>query len=137
LNSTVDYFTVIAGINNCATLQVVRWLWDCRVRVKLKNLEGFTALDIAQGQTQVENQEMRNMLCRAFGSTASSLPLIPSLEDYLRSPLSIYEKFCVFFLRQRTKLSNDFRNMLLVVAVLLVTIAYQAILSPPRRILAR
>jgi hypothetical protein len=131
LNSTVDYFTVIAGINNCAPLQVVRWLWDCRVRVKLKNLEGFTALDIAQGQTQVENQEMRNMLCRAFGSTASSLPLIPSLEDYLRSPLPIYEKFGVFFLRQRTKLSNDFRNMLLVVAVLLVTIAYQAILSPP------
>jgi hypothetical protein len=33
---------------------------DCRVLVNLKNLEGFTTLDIVQGQTQVDNQEMRN-----------------------------------------------------------------------------
>jgi len=131
LNSTVDYFTVIAGINNCAPLQVVRRLLDCRVPVNRKNLEGFTALDIAQGQTQVENQEIRDMLCRAFSSTASSLPWFPYLSDYLRSPLPIYEKFVVRFLRQRTLLPNDFRNMVLVVAVLLVTIAYQAILSTP------
>jgi hypothetical protein len=82
-------------------------------------------------QTQVDNQEMRNMLCRAGAKNASSLPKFASRADYFRSPVTLFDKLCVLFLRQRTLLSNDFRNMLLVVAVLLVTVTYQAALSPP------
>jgi len=104
---------------------------DCRVPVNLKNLEGFTALDIAQGQTQVDNQGVRNMLRRAGAFSASSLPKIASFADYLRSPVPVNEKLFICFFRQRTLMSNDMRNMLLVVAVLLVTVAYQAVLSPP------
>jgi hypothetical protein len=104
---------------------------DCRVPVNLKNSEGFTALDIAQGQTQVDNQGVRNMLRRAGALSASSLPKTASFADYLRSPVPINEKLFICFFRQRTLMSNDMRNMLLVVAVLLVTVAYQAVLSPP------
>jgi hypothetical protein len=40
-------------------------------------------------------------------------------------------KFFIYFFREKMLMSNDMRNMLLVVSVLLVTIAYQAVLSPP------
>jgi hypothetical protein len=109
----------------------MRWLLDCRVLVNLKNLEGFTALDIVEEQTQVDNQEMRKMLCRAGALSTSSLPKVASFADYLRSPIPINEKLYICFFRQRMLMSNDMRNMLLVVAVLLVTVAYQAVLSPP------
>jgi len=113
-------------------IEVVRWLLDCRgVHVNAKNSEGFTALDIVQGQTQVDNQEMRNMLCRAGAKSTSSRPKSVSFEDYLRSPIPINEKLYIRFIRQRMLISNDMRNILLVVAVLLVTVAYQAVLSPP------
>ncbi|XP_059441802.1 ankyrin repeat-containing protein BDA1-like [Corylus avellana] len=98
---------------------------------QLQNSEGFTALDM------VDNQEMRNMLCRARAKSASSLPTIVSWADYFRSPVTINEKLYRWFLCGKTLLSNDMRNMLLVVAVLLVTIAYQAVLSPPGGFWAR
>ncbi|XP_059441801.1 ankyrin repeat-containing protein BDA1-like [Corylus avellana] len=111
-------------------LQVVRWLlaqgWRTRrYLVKAKNSEGFTALDM------VDNQEMRNMLCRARAKHASSLPKVASWADYFISPVTINEKLFVCFFRGKMQMSNDMRNMLLVVSVLLVTIAYQAVLSPP------
>ena len=104
---------------------------DCRVLVNLKNIEGLTVLDIVEEQTQVDNQEMRKMLCRAGALSASSLPKVASFANYLRSPIPISEKLYICFFRQRMLMSNDMRNMLLVVAVLLVTVAYQAVLSPP------
>ncbi|XP_059441797.1 ankyrin repeat-containing protein BDA1-like [Corylus avellana] len=90
-----------------------------------KNSEGFTALDM------VDNQEMRNMLCRAKAKHASSLPKVASWTDYFISPVTINEKLFVCFFRGKMQMSNDMRNMLLVVSVLLVTIAYQAVLRPP------
>jgi hypothetical protein len=117
----------------------VKWLLN-RVRfdkyvdldINAKNSEGTsTALDIAvDRQTQVNNQEMRNMLCRAGAKRASSLPMSSS-KDYFRSRIAFTEKVLIFFFRGKTAFSNDMRNMLLVVAVLLVTVAYQAVLSPP------
>jgi hypothetical protein len=113
-------------------VQVVRWLLDCGgFRVNLRNSEGLTALDILQRQTQVDNQEMRNMLCRAGAKNAASLRVSESFEAYLISPIPTNERVFVRFFRQRTMLSNDFRNIVLVVAILLVTVAYQAIISPP------
>jgi hypothetical protein len=112
---------------------VVKWLLNGRgLSVNGKNLEGsLTALDIAvDRQTQVDNQELRNMLCRAGAKRASSRPKF-SWEDYFRSPITINEKLFVRFFRGRMLRSNDMRNMLLVVSVLLVTIAYQVVLSPP------
>ncbi|KAC0356738.1 hypothetical protein FH972_027097 [Carpinus fangiana] len=111
---------------------VVEWLLDCRkLFVNARDGSNLTALDIAvDRQTQVDNQEMRNMLCRAGAKHASSLPKF-SWADYFRSPIPINEKLFIYFFRERMLMSNDMRNMLLVVSVLLVTIAYQAVLSPP------
>ncbi|XP_059441868.1 ankyrin repeat-containing protein BDA1-like [Corylus avellana] len=47
--------------------RVVRWLLDARVDTNATNLAGFTALDILQGKTQIDNNKIRDML-------TSSLP---------------------------------------------------------------
>ncbi|XP_059444292.1 uncharacterized protein LOC132176176 [Corylus avellana] len=47
--------------------QVVRWLLNARIDTNATNLAGFTALDILEEQTQIDNNEIRDML-------ASSLP---------------------------------------------------------------
>ena len=112
----------------------MKWLLNGRgLFVNKKDSEGTsTALDIAvDRQTQVDNQEMRKMLCRAGAKRASSLPKVASWAYYFRSPVPIHEKIFVSFFRGKMLMSNDMRNMLLVVSVLLVTIAYQTILSPP------
>ena len=117
----------------------MRWLLDrgrlekhLDLDINAKNSGGTsTALDIAMDrQTQVDNQVMRNMLCRAGAKRASSLPKSSS-EDYFRSPITFTEKLIIIFYRGKMVFSNDMRNMLLVVAVLLVTVAYQAVLGPP------
>jgi hypothetical protein len=73
---------------------------------------------------------MRKMLCRAGAKCASSLPKF-SWADYFRSTIPVNERLFIYFFRGKMLMSNDMRNMLLVVAVLLVTIAYQVVLSPP------
>ena len=90
----------------------------------------------------VDNQEMRNMLWRhAEEKRASSIPKlffykssplkVDSWADYFISPVTINERFFIRFFREKMLMSIEMRNMLLVVSVLLVTIAYQAVLSPP------
>lgn len=115
-------------------MQVVRWLLNRGVDVNSKNLQDFTVLDILQRGTQRPvAEEIKNMLCNAArASSGSCLPRdVASLADYLRSPVAIDEKFYIFFLRQKTKITEGVRNALLVVAVLLVTVCYQAAVSPP------
>ena len=105
------------------------------VNINEKNLEGKTALDILEGQRRqgVDNSEMRVILARAGALTASSLPTVtPSHEHYLRLPGSCERKKIIYIGNQVMKRKIDEkRNALLVVAALLVTVTYQAILSPP------
>jgi hypothetical protein len=98
------------------------------VDINFKNLEGKTAWDILEGQTQVDNTEMRVMLRRAGASTGSSLSTVTTYEDYLRLP-----KFRSLERRARevANFSDGKRNALLVIAALFVTVTYQAVLSPP------
>ena len=76
---------------------------------------------------------MRAILDRAGALTASSLPTVTSShEHYLRLPGSCERKKIIFIGNQvRKRISDEKRNALLVVAALLVTVTYQAILSPP------
>ncbi|KAM3693092.1 hypothetical protein ACJW31_08G139200 [Castanea mollissima] len=98
--------------------------------VNEKNLEDKTALDIWERQrTQgVDNSEMRYILDGAGALTASSLVTVtPPHAHYLGLPVpevATPEKVV-------KELSDEKRNALLVVAALLVTVSYQAILSPP------
>ena len=105
------------------------------VDVNHKNLEGETAWDILQqGQTQVQNGEIRNMLRRVKAKSGSSLSTIKfnRYEKYQRLPVSSCFQFLkTDFKREISKLSEERRSLLLVVAVLLVTVSYQAVLSPP------
>ncbi|GLT66405.1 hypothetical protein SLA2020_387700 [Shorea laevis] len=74
---------------------------------------------------QGDNQPIKDMLCR------TRIPRVESLADYLKSPVKFEEKIYILFLRQKTKITNDTRNILLVVAALLVTITFQIAVNPP------
>ena len=107
--------------------------WSSRfVVVNHKNIEGKTAWDILQVQTQeVDNKEIRVMLRRAGAGSGVSLSRFKwHPMEWLSIPnpstlSSLYNK------SELRSLSEEKRSMLLVVAVLLVTISFQAVLSPP------
>ena len=94
-----------------------------------KNLEDKTALDILERQrTQgVDNSEMRVILDGAGALTASSLLTVTSPHAHYLSEVATPEAETVV----KEPLSDEKRNALLVVAALLITVTYQAILSPP------
>ena len=105
------------------------------VNINEKNLEGKTALDILEGQRRqgVDNSEMRVILGSDGALTASSLPTVTSsYAHYLRLP-GIYEFRKKIFIRNRrmNSISDEKRNALLVVAALLVTVTFQAAITPP------
>ncbi|XP_059441855.1 ankyrin repeat-containing protein BDA1-like [Corylus avellana] len=106
--------------------------FPCKVDISAKNIRGYTASDILQGNTpDKQNQQIKYMLRCAKRFSIFHLSRVESFADYLKSPVQIDEKMYIFFLRQRTKMTNDTRNILLVVAALLVTVTFQATLSPP------
>lgn len=54
-----------------------------------------------------------------------------ALLKFLSSPFSIYENYYVFMFRQNMDINYDTRNMLLVVAALVVIVTYQVVMRPP------
>ena len=98
--------------------------------INVKNLEGKTARDILQEQTQV-NRRIEVLLRLAGAKRASSLPKVTSYADYLRPKVSLPEKLRIQRSRDKWSISEEKRNALLVVATLLITVTYQGILSPP------
>uniref|UniRef100_A0A2N9FU08 PGG domain-containing protein n=1 Tax=Fagus sylvatica TaxID=28930 RepID=A0A2N9FU08_FAGSY len=102
------------------------------VRVDVKNLEGKTAWDILQGQTKVDNGEIRGILCRARGIIASRLPTIAFCAYNITwTKFLVLERFRTGYARRKMALSMEKRIEHLVIAVLLLTVSYQAILGPP------
>ena len=104
------------------------------VNINDKNLESKTALDILQEQPQeVDNSEMRVILDRAGASTTSSLPTVTSSYAHdLRMPVTCERaKILTTGNQVMNKITVERRNALLVVAALLVTVTYQAALTPP------
>ncbi|CAB4309873.1 unnamed protein product [Prunus armeniaca] len=101
-----------------------------RVDLNVKNLEGLTALDISL-QGPVNNTEMINLLCRNGALEASSLPRVSSLADSLRKEMSLTEKWILQNHLSKCCMPNEKRNALLVIAVLIATATFQAVLNPP------
>ncbi|CAL5441693.1 unnamed protein product [Camellia sinensis] len=102
-----------------------------------KNLEGQTALDIA---TTVVNpgeaeREIKKALVRAGASKSTSLPKDCSFAEFLMSPQWIIEDFTQKWFYQLRELTMETRNAILIVAVLIATATFQAILSPPGGVL--
>ncbi|KAK9999784.1 hypothetical protein SO802_019387 [Lithocarpus litseifolius] len=112
--------------------QAVSHLLACGERfayLNEKNLEGKTALDILLEQPH--NSEMRAILDSAGALTASSLPTVTSsYAHYLMLPKN-YERVKILIERQLEEMTDDRRSALLVVAALLVTVTYQAVITPP------
>ena len=105
------------------------------VNINEKNLEGKTALDILEGQRRqgVDNSEMGVILESAGALTASSLPTVTSsYAHYLRMP-GICEVAKLTFMNDKVmrSISDEKRNAFLVVVALLVTVTYQAAITPP------
>ena len=99
------------------------------VNINAKNLEGKTALDILEGQRRqgVDNSEMGVILESAGALTASSLLTVTSPHAHYLSEVATPEAETVV----KEPLSDEKRNALLVVAALLVTVTYQAAITPP------
>ncbi|XP_050270808.1 ankyrin repeat-containing protein BDA1-like [Quercus robur] len=113
-------------------LQAVRrLLLYSGVNTFAKNSEGKTAGDILAQQNQIENREIKVMLRCVGALRAPSLPKVTFYARNLWSMFSSLEKTRMHCIGEWTQISDDRRNMLLVVATLLMTVTYQGVLSPP------
>lgn len=96
-----------------------------------KNLDGLMALDIA---ARPESEREIEVILRCAGALeSSSSPTDYSLAGFLKSPERMIEKIIkkIFDMRDFFSISMETRNVILVVAVLVATTTFQAILSPP------
>ncbi|GFS42291.1 hypothetical protein Acr_00g0079090 [Actinidia rufa] len=99
-----------------------------------KNWKGDTALDIAMGlQPGDAKITIENILRSAGASQSSSLAHDHdfSFADFLKSREKFPEIVFRLIFQMRRNLSMEMRNIVLVVAVLIATATFQAVLSPP------
>ncbi|XP_040987740.1 ankyrin repeat-containing protein BDA1-like [Juglans microcarpa x Juglans regia] len=122
--------------------EVVRCFMNCiSVDMNIKNSANQTALEILEQMHGANNyrETIKDMIHRPkiflslfqYLFPYPSLPGVAQLRTFLSSRFSISENYYIFMFRQNMEVSNDTRNMLLVVATLVVTVTYQAALSPP------
>lgn len=106
--------------------KAVRLLLDSGVDINAKNLMGDTAGDILVKRQGVEysrsSMEISEMLQRAE---------VTKRARYLRSIVLTLEERRLLHVDKWAKISDDRRNVILVVATLLMTVTYQGLLSPP------
>ncbi|KAM3322162.1 hypothetical protein P3S67_003313 [Capsicum chacoense] len=124
--------TVLHTAVSTNQLQIVKLLIKSMKNINEKNSKGSTALDIAMRLTPAEQRrDMKRVLLSSGVSTASSLENDIVLADFLGSRETISEKFVKYDVNLRKRLSNDVRNTLLVLAILIATATNQAVISPP------
>ncbi|KAL4601351.1 hypothetical protein ACB092_11G266900 [Castanea dentata] len=103
--------------------------WGKRfVNVNSKNLEDKTAWDILRE----DNREIKVMLLSAGAKPGSSLSTLHRHPDLNRLLTSLSRIGHILILRREIrKFTKEWSSMLLVVAALLVTLSFQAVLTPP------
>ena len=108
-------------------MQAVRELLNCGDNLNARNLEGRTAQDMLQEQTQVNNSVIRDLLICCGALSCSLRPGI------LRKTGLFFERLRLLIksAHEGSRILNDDRNALLVVAALLITITYQVVITPP------
>ncbi|EXC26794.1 Ankyrin repeat-containing protein [Morus notabilis] len=120
--------------------EVVRVLIDNHVDLNIKNSESLTPLEIlesddSQSQSQVNNPEAREAikerLRRARASKFLSFFRWKSSKCYLPPTVNLLERWYIDITRGKNGLAEESRNMLLVGLVLIATVGYQCVLSPP------
>ncbi|RID45854.1 hypothetical protein BRARA_I02549 [Brassica rapa] len=125
-------FHIAASINQTEVMKLLRGT----VKVKAKNLDGKTAMDILQTHQTPYFPEARRLLHSVKERILCRSTM--TLAGYLSKNLSFIEKrnnllgMSNFSLtRERSVSGSDRRDAILVVAILIVTATYQAGLSPP------
>ncbi|KAL7167061.1 hypothetical protein ACSBR2_037682 [Camellia fascicularis] len=90
------------------------------------NLEKHTALDIA---ATLPDGEAKNEIKKTLRQKRSSV--VSDLAEFLKSPRLWFQALIGQIIHARRQMSMDMRNMILVVAVLIATATFQALLQPP------
>ncbi|KAM7525481.1 hypothetical protein LguiA_015383 [Lonicera macranthoides] len=103
-----------------------------KVSLNATNFDQLTALDIILGQIpSQQNVKLAKRMLHSVGALqATSVPKL-GLADFLSSRESFLEKMVTRNVYLQKGMPSELQNMLLVVAVLIATTAYQAALSPP------
>ncbi|XP_024043164.1 ankyrin repeat-containing protein BDA1 [Citrus clementina] len=102
-----------------------------RDQINARNSKDKTAMDMVKFhlQTKPEFQELKSMVRNAGGREGSSLATV-EIADYLKRGLTWRRKMLLFFYRSSLSITDESRNALLVVAVLIATATFQAALTP-------
>lgn len=115
---------------------MTKMLLKCHnIHVNARCLDGKTALDIVYESESV-NKEMEDLLIRAGALEGRQIIQINDTttsmkQQSFKSRLTLLEKVIRFVNGQKTNISTDSRDALLVVAALVATASFQAVLSPP------
>ncbi|KAJ9173316.1 hypothetical protein P3X46_016467 [Hevea brasiliensis] len=114
-------------------IEAVKLLIGGKVDLNIKNMNGNTALDVLyESQTQMMiRSKIRKILCRAGALRSSSIPHTTTVADNLSKKRTGLEIWALSRYREKLIMSDQNRNAILVVAVLIATATYQAVLSPP------
>ncbi|KAL7188458.1 hypothetical protein ACSBR1_038336 [Camellia fascicularis] len=95
-----------------------------------KNLEQLTALEIAATLPNDEAKtEIKNTLGHSGAFKRSSI--VSDLGEFLKSPRQWFQALIGQIIQEQREMSMDMRNTILVVAVLIATATFQAVLQPP------
>ncbi|KAI4357493.1 hypothetical protein L6164_001439 [Bauhinia variegata] len=116
-----------------ALLNYSELLMNTKVNINAKNFNNWTALDLVMENRetdQVVNAEIKDMLLGVGALRGNSICSNSSLADKLRLKITVFDRITIKIGRYKRSITDDTRNALLVVAVLIATAAYQAALSP-------
>ncbi|KAK8662494.1 hypothetical protein V6N13_092067 [Hibiscus sabdariffa] len=125
-----DGSTVLHTAVRLIYVEGVRLLLKCNIHVNALDLQGLTALDVC------EHREMEKDLIRAGALTSDSMTdhdtAMASMKQLsFESRLTLVESMVRFLKGQKTNISTESCDALLVVAALVATASFQAVLSPP------
>ena len=98
-------------------MQAVRLLLDTGVDKDVRNLTNKTAFEIAN------SDRIKRMLLSA-GASDSSFTTDTSYAKYVEAKVNLISRLKIMYTREQNRLSNEDRNVLLVVATLLIAITY-------------
>ncbi|KAJ8760677.1 hypothetical protein K2173_017667 [Erythroxylum novogranatense] len=109
----------------------IRMLLKPKADLNVKNCDGSTVVQILLRQGQLDKNKLGAIRGLAKVSEVPSFSEITSYSDYLRRRITGLEKWAVGTYREKVLMSNETRNAVLVVAILIATATYQAVLNPP------
>ena len=116
---------------------MMKSLLKCNIHVNARSLNGKTALDIVtESKSESVNKKMKKLLIQSGALAGDSIQLkdidTTSMKQFsFKSRLTLLENVIRFLRGQKTNISTKSRDALLVVAALVATATFQAVLSPP------